>query len=90
MGSLMCNQGYDSVPSVKLPYASDGNYFEGAYDTIQYGSLDGRTTSGIQIEFPYIGCRDTHENREACAKAFVNAILKFMEIHLKIDFEKVD
>ena len=87
MGSLMSNQGYDSIPSVKLPYASDGNYFEGAYDTIRYGSLDNGNINGIQIEFPYLGCRDTHENRINCAKAFVNSILEFMKIHLQINLK---
>lgn len=90
MGSLMCNQGYDSIPSIKLPYASDGNYFEGAYDTIRYGSLKGGNISGIQIEFPYTLCRDTKENREACAKAFVESILKFIAIHFQINLDKVD
>lgn len=88
MGSLMTNFGYDSIPSVKLPYASDNNYFEGAYDTIRYGSLDGGNISGIQIEFPYIQCRDTKENRKACAKAFVSSIIKFVKIHFQIDLEK--
>lgn len=89
MGSLMCNEGYDSIPSIKLPYASDNNYFEGAYDTQRYGSLNDRTISGIQIEFPYLNCRDTKENREKCAKAFVNSIIKFVKTHLDIDI-KVD
>ena len=88
LGSLMTNQGYDSIPSVKLPYASDGNYFEGAYDTIRYGSLDKGNINGIQIEFPYLGCRDTKESREACAKAFVEAILKFIEIHLNLNLKE--
>lgn len=84
MGSLMCNEGYDSIPSIKLPYASDGNYFEGAYDTIRYGSLDGGNINGIQIEFPYKDVRDTTLNREKCAEAFVRSIIKFIEIHLEI------
>jgi hypothetical protein len=88
MGSLMCNQGFDSIPSVKLPYASDNNYFEGAYDTIMYGSLHGGNINGIQIEFPYIGCRDTSKNRQKCAKAFVNSILIFMDIHFQISLKK--
>ncbi len=41
LGTLMCNEGYDSIPSSKIPYATDGNYFEGAFDTIRYGSLQG-------------------------------------------------
>lgn len=84
MGSLMCNDGFDSVPSIKLPYATDDNYFEGAYDTIRYGSLDGSNISGIQIEFPYLNCRDTQENRKRCAKVFVKSLIKFIEIHLDI------
>ncbi len=84
LGSLMTNLGYDAIPSVKLPYASDNNYFEGAYDTIRYGALDGGNISGIQIEFPYKGCRDTKENRVACAKAFVSSLLRFIEIHLQL------
>lgn len=89
LGSLMCNNGFDSIPSVKLPYASDGNYFEGAYDTIRYGSLDNGNISGIQIEFPYLGCRDTKENRQKCASALVDSILRFMEIHFQLDLKKL-
>ena len=90
MGSLMCNQGYDSIPSVKLPYASDDNYFEGAYDTIRYGSLKGGNICGIQIEFPHKDVRDTKENREKTAKAFVTSILKFLDIHFDINLKKED
>ena len=85
MGSLMCNEGYDSVPSVKLPYASDDNYFEGAYNTIRHGSLKGGNISGIQVEFPYKEVRDTNENREKCAEAFVEALLTFTKTHLDLD-----
>jgi len=84
LGSLMCHEGYDSIPSVKLPYATDGNYFEGAYDTILYGSLHGGNISGIQIEFPYKNVRDTKENRKKCAKSFVSAVIKFVDIHLGV------
>ena len=87
MGSLMCNQGYDSIPSVKLPYASDDNYFEGAYNTIKHGSLKGGNISGIQIEFPYKDARDTNENRQKCAKAFVESLLTFTKIHLDLDLK---
>ncbi len=90
MGSLMTNLGFDSVPSVKLPYAADNNYYEGAYNTYLHGSLDKRNISGIQIEFPYVNCRDTKENRKRCAKAFVSALTKFLEVHLEVNFPKID
>jgi len=88
MGSLMCTLGYDSIPSIKLPYATDGNYFEGAYDTIRYGSLKGGNISGIQIEFPYKNIRDSDKNRKKCAKAFVESLVKFMDIHLGVNIKK--
>lgn len=88
MGSLMCSKGYDSIPSLKLPYAIDDNYFEGAYDTVEYGSLKGGNISGIQIEFPYNDVRDTKENREKSAKAFVSSLLTFTKIHLDMDLKK--
>ena len=81
LGTLMCNEGYDSVPSTKIPFARDENYFEGAYDTIRYGSLKGGNISGIQIEFPYENVRDTKENRQKCAKSFVKSVMTFMNIH---------
>ncbi len=84
MGTLMCNEGYDSVPSKKIPYATDDNYFEGAYDTIRYGSLEGGNISGIQIEFPYKDIRDSKDNLEKCAKVFVKSLIKFIDIHLDI------
>jgi hypothetical protein len=88
MGSLMSELGYESVPSSKVPYARDGNYFEGAYNTIRHGSLNGGNISGIQIEFPYKEARDTNENREKCAKAFVESLLTFTKIHLDLDLKK--
>ncbi|MEA2111510.1 MAG: hypothetical protein U9P71_05625 [Campylobacterota bacterium] len=87
LGGLMCSESYDSIPSQKLPYATDENYFEGAYDTIRYGSLKGGNISGIQIEFPYDNIRDTKENRQKCAQSFVKSIIKFMQIHFNIDLK---
>ena len=89
LGSLMCDEGYDSIPSMKIPYATDGNYFEGAYDTIRYGSLQGGNISGIQIEFPYTNIRDTKEHRQKCAKSFVKSIIKFMDVHFDINLNHV-
>ena len=87
MGTLMCDEGYDSIPSKKIPYAVDDNYFEGAYDTIRYGSYQGGNISGIQIEFPYKDIRDSEENIKKCAKSFVKTIIKFMEIHFNIKLD---
>lgn len=88
LGTLMTQNGFNSIPSSKIPYALDGNYFEGAFNTIKYGSLSRGNISGIQIEFPFNGVRDLSTNREKCAKVFVDCLLKFMNIHLNFDLEK--
>ena len=61
----------------------------GAYDTIRYGSLQGGNISGIQIEFPYKNIRDTKENRKKCAKAFVESLVKFFDVHFKMDIKDI-
>jgi hypothetical protein len=85
LGTLMSQHGYPSIPSQTLPFATDGNYFEGAYDTIRYGSLEGGNISGIQIEFPYPNVRDSHSNMQKCAHAFAQSIITFCKVHLGLD-----
>ena len=87
LGTLMSKKGYKSIPSKKIPYAKDGNYFEGAFNTFRYGSLDNGVINGIQVEFPYKNCRDTKINRKKCAKAFVKSVIKFSKIHLNINLK---
>lgn len=89
MGTLMTEKGFKSIPSKKYPYAKDDKYFEGKDNTIKYGSLNGGSISGIQIEFPYKNCRDSKENRKECAKAFVSSIIKFMQIHFNINLHNL-
>jgi len=84
LGTLMANRGYDSIPSSTIPYASDDNYFEGAYDTIRYGSLEDGAISGIQIEFPYTKVRDSDENMQKCAKAFALSIIEYFDLHFNL------
>ncbi|WP_320035841.1 hypothetical protein [Halarcobacter sp.] len=90
LGTLMSKKGYKSVPSKKIPYAKDDNYFEGAFNTFKYGSLDEGVINGIQVEFPYKNCRDSKKNRKKCAKAFVKTIIKFSKIHLGINLKNIN
>lgn len=88
LGSLMQKRGYESIPSSETPFAQDGHYFEGAYNTISYGSLYGGNISGIQVEFPYKNVRDSEESRDRCAKAFVSSVIEFMKVHFQVDLSK--
>ena len=87
LSGLMNKREFKAIPSLDMPYAKCGNYFEGAYNTKTYSSLDNGTISSIQAEFPYTGCRDTKENRKKTAKAFVESIIEFTKIHFDIDLK---
>ena len=88
LSGLMSSKDFKSIPSEDMPYAKCGNYFEGAYNTLAYSSLDDGNISAIQAEFPYIGCRDNKKNRKKTAKAFVESLIEFMDIHFDINLNK--
>jgi len=88
LSGLMSSRNFKSIPSQDMPYAKCGNYYEGAYNTQVYCSQDDGSISAIQVEFPYIGCRDTKENRQKTAKAFVESLIEFMNIHFNINLKK--
>ena len=87
LSGLMSKRDFKSIPSRDMPYAKCGNYFEGAYNTKTYSSLDNSSVSSIQAEFPYIGCRDTKENRKKTAKALVESLIEYMDIHFNINLK---
>ena len=88
LSGLMHKREFKSIPSVDTPYAKCGNYFEGAYNTKIYSSQDNGNISSIQAEFPFLGCRDTKENRQKTAKAFVESLVEYMKIHFNLDLKQ--
>jgi len=88
LSGLMNSKNFKSIPSKDMPYAKCGNYYEGAYNTQVYCSQDDGSISAIQVEFPYIGCRDNKINRQKTAKAFVESLIEFMNIHFDINLKK--
>jgi len=87
ISGLMNQNNFKAIPSDDMPYAKCGNYFEGAFNTKTYSSQDNGSISSIQAEFPYVGCRDTKENRQKTAKAFVQSLIEYMEIHFNLDIK---
>lgn len=85
LSGLMDKQGFKSIPSRKIPFESKGDYFEGAYNTLKYSSLNGHCVSSIQVEFPFKHCRDTKANRQRTAKAFVSSLIEFVKLHFDIN-----
>jgi len=81
-GSLLNQSGFASVPSSldPFPLVSD-NYFSGGYNVANYSSYLGGTIDGIQIECNRTGLRDTQNNRQAFAEAFVSTAKAYLEAH---------
>jgi hypothetical protein len=81
-GTLLDQAGFAAVPSSvdPVPLASD-NYFSGGYNTVNYSSFKGGTIDGIQVECNRTGLRDTAENRQAFAVAFVSTAVAYLEAH---------
>ncbi|MFK5921851.1 MAG: hypothetical protein QM496_06705 [Verrucomicrobiota bacterium] len=80
-GALMQKRGFSSVPSPEFPHAGKAKYFNGGYNTRRYGSRDGGVISGFQLECPGKSVRNSKENRQAFAKAFVAAVMEYMKSH---------
>lgn len=85
LGEIMEQHGYPSVPSASDPSPGEDPYFSGGYSTDRYGSNDGGTIDGVQLEANFQGVRDTEENRREFAEAFSTALLQFLEIHTEMD-----
>lgn len=82
-GGFLQAEGVASVPSPADPSPGTAPYFRGGYSTRRHGSMeDGAVISGIQLEHPYPGMRDTPENRQAYAEKAARAIRGFMLRHM--------
>ncbi len=82
LGGLMQKEGIRSVPSPGDPSPGNDDYFSGGYNTGRHGSLEaGRTVSGVQLELPLPGIRDTAANRQAFGEALARALEAYMTEH---------
>jgi hypothetical protein len=79
----MQKEGIRSVPSPGDPSPGSDEYFTGGYNTERHGSLAaGQTVSGVQIELPLPGIRDTAANRQAFGEALAKAVEAYVTEHL--------
>lgn len=84
LGALLEAQGFASIPSPANPSPKGAEYFSGSYDIAAHGSREGGTVSALQMECPWLGVRDTPENRQAFARKFAAALGQWFEAHLGI------
>lgn len=82
LGALLEAQGFASIPSPANPSPKGADYFSGSYDIEAHGSREGGTVSALQMECPWLGVRDTPENRQAFARKFARALGPWFEAHL--------
>lgn len=80
LGALLVAHGYRSVPSPSDPGPKSARYFNGGYIVRAYGR-DMPRVDGVQIEAHFKGVRATPAEREAFARALVDAVLTFLAEH---------
>jgi N-formylglutamate amidohydrolase len=82
LGTLLAARGYPSVPSQQdvAPMVGE-DYFDGGYNVLRYGSMDGTTIDAIQIECNFTGVRNTSANRTAFATQVAAAIKTYLQKH---------
>lgn len=80
-GACLEAEGYPSVPAPGDPSPGSDPYFNGGFNTVQHGSRNGGTISGVQIESHWTGVRDTAANRTAFAQGLARALNNFFIQH---------
>ncbi|MBI1372411.1 MAG: hypothetical protein GC159_06580 [Phycisphaera sp.] len=88
LGGLLEKHGIPCVPSPQHRDNGDGKYFNGGYCTSSYGSSQGGTISGLQIETPGPGVRNTDASRKKFAAALADAVVEYLKIHADLDVTK--
>jgi len=81
LGGLLAAGGVAAVPSPPDPSPGTAPYFTGGYNVDRYGSRISGAVSGVQMELPRAGIRDTDENRRAFGRALAGAVEAFMTAH---------
>lgn len=82
LGSLLHTRGYPSVPSAADPAPQIGEpYFNGGYNTLRHGSVNGGAIYAVQIECYYTGVRDNWANRHRFSDTLSLALQIFLEKH---------
>ncbi|NNK64052.1 MAG: hypothetical protein HKO98_12700 [Gemmatimonadetes bacterium] len=79
LGSLLEDEGFPGTPSDVQPGPGGAPFFSGGYNTRRHGSADGGPLSGVQIEAPFPGVRETAATREAFAAALAKAVDRYLQ-----------
>ncbi len=82
IGTALAARGYPSVPSQQDPFPAMADpYFDGGYNTNRYGSDNGGTIDGLQIESNFTGVRDTPGNRKKFADTLISVLHTFLDTY---------
>ncbi|MBU3679884.1 MAG: T9SS type A sorting domain-containing protein [Candidatus Kapabacteria bacterium] len=88
LGTLFANRGYPGVPSMQDPFPlTDDDYFNGGYNTYEYGSRLGGTIDAIQMEL-YSAIRTNATQRAAFADDFATVLRAYLQEHYFPEFNQ--
>lgn len=84
-GGYLQGKGIPAVPSPQFPHNDTNPYFSGGH-TIRSHCLTGRgSISGMQIELPLIGYRNSPASRAAFNALLWATVREYMQVHLKLE-----
>ncbi|MGD8320721.1 MAG: Ig-like domain-containing protein, partial [Gemmatimonadota bacterium] len=82
LGAYLEARGVAAVPAPSDPAPGSAPYFSGGYNTARHGSrAPDQVVSGVQLELPFSGIRDTEANREAFGRTLAAAMDDYMDAH---------
>ncbi len=88
LGALLEARGIPSIPSPAHPSPGTTEYYSGAYDIETHGSLRSGTISAVQVEMPWVGVRDTKDNRARFVAALSESLGEYFAAHFKMPLGK--
>ena len=89
LGTLFEAYSYPAVPSLNHPCPGSSEYFGGGFTVYQHGSFNGGKIDAILIETPWIGVRDSENNRKRFSNIFVRVVDQFTKMHYGKNFLKM-
>ena len=79
LGTLFEAAGFPAVPSTSQLNPGSDPYFNGGYNTEQYGSRGGGTIDGVQIESHFEGVRNDDTSRRRFADALIDVMTAYFQ-----------
>ncbi|MCF8435607.1 MAG: hypothetical protein K9G57_02080 [Ignavibacteriales bacterium] len=80
-GQMLIEQGYETVPSKKIPSPITEDYFAGGFNTETHSVIKKGVIAAMQIETHFKGIRDSKENILNFGQKFSEILYNYMQLY---------